>query len=73
MEALRLVFDELHASSVRTTVAFPNYPDLFDDEGRLADPKHHEHAADTMLDELVWWGEALRAQRARRPYPAEAA
>lgn len=73
VEALRLVFDELHATSVRSGVAFPNYPELFDDRGELADPKRHEHAADTMLDELVWWGEALRAQRARRPYPAEEA
>lgn len=73
VEALRLVFDELHATSLRTTVAFADYPELFDDAGVLVEPKRHEECATEMLDELVWWGDALRRQRERAPYPGTAA
>ena len=27
-------------------------------------------AVNTMLDQLVWWGRALREARAARPYPS---
>ncbi|AYY12562.1 NADPH-dependent oxidoreductase [Actinobacteria bacterium YIM 96077] len=69
VEALRLVFNELHATSVRTTVSFTNYPEVFDHDGQPIEPKRYEQAADEMIDELIWWGDALRRQRARVPYP----
>ena len=67
-EHLRQVFAELHAVTVRDTVSFHNAGASFDDEGRLRDPVGPDAAAKTMLDQLVWWGRALREARERRPY-----
>ncbi|EFL31957.1 reductase [Streptomyces viridochromogenes DSM 40736] len=67
-EHLRQVFAELHAVTVRDTVSFHNAGASFDDEGALRDPAGPDAAAKTMLDQLVWWGEALREAREKRPY-----
>jgi len=58
--ALRVVFAELHTVTMRDEVAI----DLMDAESG------HEPAAAVLLDELVWWGEALRSARAVTPYVA---
>ncbi|MCT9145721.1 NADPH-dependent FMN reductase [Streptomyces violarus] len=68
VEHLRQVFAELHAVTVRDTVSFHNAGASFDDEGTLRDPAGPDAAAKTMLDQLAWWGEALREARATRPY-----
>ncbi|WP_328414206.1 NAD(P)H-dependent oxidoreductase [Streptomyces violaceus] len=68
VEHLRQVFAELHAVTVRDTVSFHNAGASFDDEGTLRDPAGPDAAAKTMLDQLVWWGEALREARATRPF-----
>jgi NAD(P)H-dependent FMN reductase len=68
VEHLRQVFAELHAVSVRDTVSFHNAGALFDDEGRHKDPAACDAAAKSMLDQLVWWGRALREAKERRPY-----
>lgn len=68
VEHLRQVFAELHAVSVRDTVSFHNAGALFDDRGRHRDPAQADGAAKRMLDQLVWWGRALRDARARHPY-----
>ncbi|MFD7968812.1 NADPH-dependent FMN reductase, partial [Streptomyces clavifer] len=68
VEHLRQVFAELHAVSVRDTVSFHNAGALFDDRGRLGDPAAADAAVKTMLDQLVWWGRALREARNLRPY-----
>lgn len=60
--ALRVVFTELHTVTVRDEVAV----DLLETQPGPA----HEPAATVLLDELIWWGEALRAARAARPYVA---
>ncbi|WP_216214538.1 NADPH-dependent FMN reductase [Amycolatopsis aidingensis] len=73
VEHLRQVFNELHAVSVRTSVTFPNYPDCFGDDGTPVDTELYEKSARGMLDELSWWGDALRRQRERRPFRAGAA
>ncbi|MFD9504100.1 NADPH-dependent FMN reductase [Streptomyces sp. NPDC060035] len=70
VEHLRQVFAELHAVSVRDTVSFHNAGALFDDRGRHKDPAPSDAAAKTMLDQLVWWGRALREARERHPYGA---
>ncbi|MGV9252519.1 NADPH-dependent FMN reductase [Streptomyces sp. NPDC003697] len=70
VEHLRQVFAELHAVTVRDTVSFHNAGAAFDDAGRLRDPFGPDAAAKTMLDQLVWWGQALREARERRPYAA---
>ena len=70
IEQLRLVFAELHATTVRETVSFALAGNLFDDEGRLHDPAPAARAADALLNQLTWWAVALREARAARPYGA---
>ncbi|WP_369195759.1 NADPH-dependent FMN reductase [Streptomyces djakartensis] len=70
VEHLRQVFAELHAVTVRDTVSFHNAGASFDDRGALRDPSGPDAAAKTMLDQLVWWGRALREARAQHPYAA---
>ncbi|MFE7751459.1 NADPH-dependent FMN reductase [Streptomyces sp. NPDC057428] len=68
VEHLRQVFAELHATTVRDTVSFHRAGALFDDRGRPKDPGPVDGAAKRMLDQLVWWGRALRDARTRHPY-----
>lgn len=70
VEQLRQVFAELHTVTVRDTVSFHNAGALFDDEGRHLDPAPADAAAKSLLDQLVWWGTALRDARKLRPYGA---
>ncbi|MGW0843240.1 NADPH-dependent FMN reductase [Streptomyces sp. NPDC002787] len=67
-EHLRQVFAELHATTVRDTVSFHNAHGSFDDTGDLKDPTGPNTAAKLMLDQLSWWGQALREAKERRPY-----
>ncbi|MFJ2603937.1 NADPH-dependent FMN reductase [Streptomyces sp. NPDC087425] len=67
VEHLRQIFAELHAVTVRDTVSFHNAGASFTD-GHLIDPTAPDAAAKTMLDQLVWWGRALKEARQRRPY-----
>lgn len=67
VEHLRQVFAELHAVSLRDTVSFHNAGSSFEG-GRPKEPAGAEAAAKVMLDQLVWWGQALRDGRERRPY-----
>ncbi|MFF5262447.1 NADPH-dependent FMN reductase [Actinomadura viridis] len=69
-EHLRQVFAELHAVTVRDTVALVNAWERFDAEGRHKEALEADAAAKTMLDRLAWWGHALRDARAVRPYAA---
>ncbi|MFB7930577.1 NADPH-dependent FMN reductase [Streptomyces sp. NPDC056039] len=68
VEHLRQVFAELHAVTVRDTVSFHNAGTSFDDQGALRDPTGPDAAAKTMLDQLAWWGGALRHARKTHPY-----
>ncbi|MFJ1924066.1 NADPH-dependent FMN reductase [Streptomyces sp. NPDC088131] len=68
VEHLRQVFAELHTVSIRDTVSFHNAGALFDDEGRHRDPAGADAAAKSLLDQLVWWGRALREAKKVRPY-----
>lgn len=61
VEQLRLVFAEVHAATIRETVSFHQFP--FDEGGLPLDVAASELAARTMLDDLVWWGRALRDGR----------
>jgi NAD(P)H-dependent FMN reductase len=63
VEQLRLVFAELHATTVRETVCFPMAPARFDASGQPVDPAAPAGAATTMLDDLAWWATALRTAR----------
>lgn len=65
VEALRLVFAELHAATIRDVVSFHfrDWPFQFDpvDPGAVK-------ALAAQLDQLGWWAETLRAGRERVPY-----
>ncbi len=70
VEHLRHVFAELHAVTVRDTVSFHGAWARFDTDGRPHDPDRCNAAADSMLNQLAWWGHALRDARQARPYAA---
>ncbi|MDG4804516.1 NAD(P)H-dependent oxidoreductase [Micromonospora sp. WMMD980] len=65
VEQLRLVFAELHAMTTRSGVVLTGPWNRLDRRGKLAADGPLERAADATLDELSWWGDALRE---RRPY-----
>lgn len=71
-EHLRQVFPELHAVTIRDTLAFPMAWDRFDENGRPRDEEGTGAAAKQMLRQLEWWGDALRDARARTPYSSVA-
>ncbi|MFE7072341.1 NADPH-dependent FMN reductase [Streptomyces sp. NPDC057620] len=68
VEQLRQVFAELHAVTVRDTVSFHNAGASFDDRGHHRDPSAPNAAAKVMLDQLGWWGTALREAKGVRAY-----
>lgn len=70
VEQLRQVYAEMHAVTLRDTVSFHGARATFDANGNPKEPEGCAAAAKTMLDQLVWWGVALREARARRPYRA---
>lgn len=70
VEALRLVFAELHAVTVRDTVSFPLAWERFDTDGEPTDGAAVCAAAGRLLDQLTWWADATRAARENRAYVA---
>ncbi|WP_449064901.1 NADPH-dependent FMN reductase [Planomonospora algeriensis] len=68
VEQLRLVLAELHVVTLRDTVSFHRVETRFDEEGRPLDREGVDGAAKVLLDQLIWWGTALREARAARPY-----
>ena len=62
VEQLRLVFIEFHAVPIREAVYFRNVQDLFDEQGVIKDASY-EKQAETFLQELVWFANALRVAR----------
>jgi NAD(P)H-dependent FMN reductase len=67
VEHLRLVFAELHAATMRDTVSFHNSQAAFED-GRPRDAEACATAAKVLIDQLLWWAQALRSARAVHPY-----
>lgn len=70
VEQLRLVCAELHMVSIRDTVSIHMAHRQFDQSGQPRDPGPLNSAAKTMIDQLIWWAQALREARAARPYRA---
>ena len=70
VEHLRIVFAELHATTVRDTVSFHGAWERFDTEGEPTDGKAVGAATDAMLDRLVWWARALSTARHDDPFAA---
>jgi NAD(P)H-dependent FMN reductase len=70
VEQLRLVFAEMHGVTVRDTVSFHSYWELFNADGRLRNPEGPQGAAKVLLDQLAWWGTVLHDARLNNPYSA---
>ncbi|MFG1673044.1 NADPH-dependent FMN reductase [Micromonospora sp. NPDC049282] len=64
VDQLRTVFTALHAMTVRDTVGV----DLLDGEPSGHGEERLRQDVRLLLDELCWWGLALREGRAARPY-----
>ncbi len=71
VEQLRLVFTELHAVTVRDSVSFHGIWTAFDAAGEPVDHERSARAATNMLDQIAWWGVALRERRKSHPYVIE--
>jgi NAD(P)H-dependent FMN reductase len=65
VEHLRMIFVEMNAASVKTGVhiSFPEYLSILKEGKSLSDYPHLEEAAKNQLDQLIWWGNALKAAR----------
>lgn len=70
VEQLRLVFAELHAVTVRDSVSFHGAAGVFGDDDKPLDATVCNSAAKNMLEQLQWWGTALRTARTEHPYGA---
>lgn len=67
-EHLRQIFAELHAVTIREMLSFHNAWGDFFQNGAVVGPERSDVAAKSLLDQLVWWGHALRDAREKRPY-----
>lgn len=70
VEQLRLVFAELHATTIRDVVSLHNPWGFFDDDANMVADVGAEEAADVMLDRLAWWARALADARRAAAYAA---
>ncbi|MFF3753545.1 NADPH-dependent FMN reductase [Streptomyces sp. NPDC002018] len=72
VEQLRSVFTELHTVTLRNGVSINLFEDSLDGAAEKGEPdergERRDRAAGLMLDQLGWWGLALREARALRPY-----
>ena len=66
VEQLRLVMGELKIADVRSAVALSIFTD-FDEENNFTPAEMHNRRLDRVFDEVVEWGNALRALRDQRP------
>jgi len=64
VEQLRQVFPELHAMTIRDVVSFHGAWGRFGEPEADVEPTEGcDTALDVMLDDLAWWGRALRRAR----------
>ena len=70
VEALRLVFAELHAVTIRDTVSLHNPWAPADDPNIDYPDNASTQALTQMMRQLLWWANALRTARQNVPYPA---
>lgn len=61
---LRLVAVELQMAPIRNQVVIPFILQALDATGNLIDPdQHYRHAAEAMIEQLLWWTKALKKAR----------
>ncbi|MBG11953.1 MAG: FMN reductase [Alcanivorax sp.] len=70
VEQLRQVFAELHATTIRQVVSFPNVWAHFDEQRRWRDMERGDRNLNVLLTQLRWWAAALRDARAGTDYQA---
>lgn len=70
VEALRLVFAELHAMTIRETVSLHNPWGPAGDPAVDYPDSAATEALHRMIRQLLWWAEAISTARERTPYPA---
>lgn len=70
VEHLRQVFAELHATTIRQVVSFPNVWAHFDEQHRWRDMERADRNLSKLLAQLGWWATALRDARAQAAYQA---
>ncbi len=70
VDQLRTVFTALHAVTMRTEVGLDLLRCRSGDVGRLLDDAGTGQVVGALLDQIRWWGLALRDARAVRPYVA---
>lgn len=68
VEHLKQVFAEMHAVTVRDSVILPWATKQFDAQGQPVEPGPCAAAATKLLDQLAWFGHALRTARDQHPY-----
>ena len=66
VEQLRLVAIEFYMVPIREAVYFPSVHELFQEDGTIKDSSYHSRMQ-TMLDELVWYAQALKEARDKQP------
>ena len=71
-EQLRQVFAEMHAVTIRDSVALPMAWELFDAEGNLRHPDRPNRQIQIVLKRLSWWANALCEARKAAPYASAA-
>ncbi len=69
VEQLRLVFAELRMATIRDCVSF-HWAHARFQNGRPTEEYRYNSAAEKLLDELSWWGIALKNARWKRKNPA---
>ncbi|QOY90555.1 NADPH-dependent FMN reductase [Paludibaculum fermentans] len=70
VEQLRQIFAEMHAMTVRDSVSFAGVWTHFEPDGQLKNADRSNRSATKMLNQLVWWGKALRDAKSKQPYAA---
>jgi NAD(P)H-dependent FMN reductase len=68
VEQLRLVFAEMHATTLRDSISFDRFWEKFDEKGQLIKAEEANQAADQLLERLSWWALTLRRGREQLPY-----
>ncbi|TDD31878.1 NADPH-dependent oxidoreductase [Actinomadura sp. KC06] len=68
VEQLRTVFTGLHSVTMPCRVSFDLLDGSVDDRGWPCAAELPAQSVKSMLDQLTWWGLALRDARAARPY-----
>ncbi len=63
VEHLRTILAELHVATVRSQVALSLFAD-FENFSTFKPGPQHQKSLDTMLDQVIAWGEAFKAVRA---------